>query len=281
MPNTKIIVCYHKKSNILKNEVLLPIHVGKAISNIEIDGTVGDNTGENISSKNGSFCELTGLYWLWKNVDADNYGLFHYRRFLDIKNKYTTQSYPSMIDLSDWSQEALDEIMSENDIVLPHSSVMPATLYEQYKSSHIIKDLDICIDILRRDYPQYEPVIEQVLNTKEIYFCNMFIMKKELFNEYCEWVFDILSKAEKQITTEEYDKYNKRVFGFLSERLLNIFIAYKKLTQPNLKIKEVNLIWMNEEPTFHLNLGFIEFKNFPNKIYLRILFIKISKRKKK
>jgi hypothetical protein len=158
---------------------------------------------------------------------------------------------------------------------------MPATLYEQYKSSHIIKDLDICIDILRRDYPQYEPVIEQVLNTKEIYFCNMFIMKKELFNEYCEWVFDILSKAEKQITTEEYDKYNKRVFGFLSERLLNIFIAYKKLTQPNLKIKEVNLIWMNEEPTFHLNLGFIEFKNFPNKIYLRILFIKISKRKKK
>ena len=82
--NTKILVCCHKKDVMATHEPYMPIHVGKAL-HPELDlGIQGDNTGDNISEKNGSYCELTGMYWAWKNLkDVDIIGLCHYRRYFD------------------------------------------------------------------------------------------------------------------------------------------------------------------------------------------------------
>ena len=85
--NVKIFVCYHKNTPIYKSECIIPIHVGKANTELELD-MIKDNTGDNISERNASWCELTALYWIWKNVQADYYGLFHYRRFLNFKNNF-------------------------------------------------------------------------------------------------------------------------------------------------------------------------------------------------
>ena len=274
----KIIVCYHKPFSIFSNDVLLPLHVGKAISNCTIDNITCDNTGENISNKNATYCELTGLYWLWKNIDADNYGLFHYRRFLDLKNKYNNKDfiYPTLIDINDWNEDTIDSAMESYDIILPQRAVFELNIYDHYKRDHIINDLDVVIDVIKQDYPQYSEACDKILKNNECYFCNMFIMKKDIFNEYCTWLFDILQKVEQRINYQERDLYQKRVFGFLGERMLNIFVQYKIDTNPNIKIKEVRTIFIDDEPIKKIFFGIGEYFRFPSKIFFRFANIKFT-----
>ena len=86
MSKSKIIVCAHKKDFVMDNELYMPLQVGKAIAKVDL-GFQGDDTGDNISAKNPNYCELTGLYWAWKNLDADYIGLAHYRRHFKGKKK--------------------------------------------------------------------------------------------------------------------------------------------------------------------------------------------------
>lgn len=162
---SKIIVCYHKESDNYENDCLLPLHVGKANHPEVLPNMVGDNTGDNISDKNSSYCELTGLYWLWKNIKADNYGLFHYRRFLDIKNKYSGQLYSSKLNITDFDSLAVNTEMSKYDMILPKKSKFKMSLYEHYKKTHFIKDLDTVKDIIRNKYPHYVAAMEKALNS--------------------------------------------------------------------------------------------------------------------
>lgn len=81
MSNIKIFTSYHKKCELLKNKYIYPIQVGTDVNGIIYEDTLHDNTGDNISGKNGMYCELTAQYWAWKNTDADYYGFMHYRRY--------------------------------------------------------------------------------------------------------------------------------------------------------------------------------------------------------
>ena len=88
----KIVVATHKKYIMPTDSMYVPIHVGaegkKDSNGNKLDlGYIKDNTGNNISKKNASFCELTGLYWAWKNLDADFVGLVHYRRHFSMNHK--------------------------------------------------------------------------------------------------------------------------------------------------------------------------------------------------
>jgi len=265
LKNTKIIVCYHKDSDIFENDVLLPLHVGKAQHLDVLPKMQGDNTGNNISHKNETYCELTGLYWLWKNIQADNYGLFHYRRFLDVNNKYPSQAYPEMLDLSDFNKSSFDNIMKKFDIVLPKKSNFKFNLYEHYKKDHIAKDLDIVIDIIKKDYPTFLSAAKKVMRSNRGYFSNMFIMKDKYFKEYCTWLFEILEKTEKLIDISEYDSYQRRVFGFLSERILSIYIQHKIDTDSNIKIKEVRRTFLNTNPLKKINFLIGSYIKYPDK----------------
>ena len=213
---------------------------------------------------------------MWKNIDADNYGLFHYRRFLDINNKYNNQEFPSNIDLKEFSPSSFDKVMSKYDIILPKKARFKTSLYEHYKKSHIIKDLNTVIEIIKKEYPEYENSLDKALNSRGGYFSNIFIMKKEYFDEYCAWLFDILEKAEKIIDTTGYDSYQSRVIGFLSERLLTIFIQYKKDTTPNIKIKEIRRLFLNEEPLKNINFLFGKYIKFTNKIRFELFGLRFT-----
>lgn len=261
--DVQIFVSYHKPFKLFKNKYLQPIHVGRDVflNKDTCDGdyqkikkwllknTIGDNTSDNISLKNPNYCELTAQYWAWKNCNANYVGFCHYRRLFDLNNS------------------KISKLLNEYDIILPRIFTLDCTVREQYNRDHIKEDLDKTLEIIASKYPDYMEDAENVLNKKTIYFCNMFITNRELFNSYCEWLFDILFELEK-VTVISENKYQSRIFGFLSERLLNIFIEHVKRID-DIKIYEVPVKFIEENKISFLQRLF----SVTNEGYHKIIMI--------
>ncbi|MCX2717305.1 DUF4422 domain-containing protein [Helicobacter sp. MIT 21-1697] len=262
--NIKILVCYHKISPIIGNDVLQPILLGAAnASEYTIGGLqtlcdkagvplLYDNNGEHISELNPYFCELTAMYWAWKNLEADYYGLFHYRRVFDFKGKMQLQNpydvnkvrlSPHQIQRNfGLSPQYIESACKKADILVSKRIIVSYgwetsrffNQYEIYARDHHQKDLDIVLEIIRNKYPHYEEALQKVFFTKGkcLSWWNLFVMKKELYFEYCEFLFSVLFEAQKRIDIQYYTPYQQRIYGFLAERLLNVFLVYKDLTSP-------------------------------------------------
>lgn len=219
------------------DEVYLPIHVGRE-GNDDL-GYTGDNTGDNISVKNPNYCELTGLYWAWKNLYCEYIGLCHYRRYFAHKAKSNSleDKKQSILTKKDYEQ-----LLQQYDVILPKKrNYYIETVRSQYEHAHNKRDLDEVENIIRQQYPSYIEAFEKVMNSRKLYIYNMFVMDKFLFDKYCIWLFDILFTLEKRIDIANYDKYNARVFGFLSERLFNVW-----LEKQNLNIKTMNVVFLEK-----------------------------------
>lgn len=221
--NIKILVAAHKPYWMPEDDVYLPIQVGAAGK--ESLGWQRDDEGDNISNKNPNYCELTALYWAWKNLDADYIGLCHYRRYFSYGN-FKTVLFPQKSILR---RDDYVNILGNNDVLVPRKFKLKenTTVYMQYNYYHHVQDLEKVRVIIRQKVPQYLDAFDFVMNESELRVYNMFVMSKSLFMEYCEWLFMILFTLEKRIDISCYDSYQKRVFGFLSERLFNVWIQYK------------------------------------------------------
>lgn len=266
----KIFVSYHKPYELLKTDIITPIHVGRALSknkptyNWMTSNMIGDDTGENISFKNPNYCELTAQYWAWKNCEADYIGFFHYRRFLNLRNggsgnieKCPPEDYANY----GFDTKNIKKLIRKYDIILPeiyyvHPVDLPQNImspYKFYKREHYIEDLDAVINIIKRDYPDFVPALEDYIYDSRSIFFNMFIMRKDIFNGYCEWLFDILEKSEKYIKISN-NTYQSRVFGFLSERLINVYMNYITHKNNNLRCLHTGVITkVPESLTFDKN----------------------------
>jgi len=110
------------------------------------------------------------------------------------------------------------------------------SVYEYYSIHHCKSDLDIIKDIINEKYPDYSDSFMSIMSSKKVCMLNMMAVSKAKFNEYCEWLFDILFEAEKRINYEDRDSYQCRVFGFLAERLLNVWIVKNGCAVKNLPI---------------------------------------------
>lgn len=206
----RIYVMTHKQIESIDNEIYIPLHVGRAGK--EDLGYLGDHTGDSISEKNSSYCELTGLYWLWKNVHCDIVGVCHYRRFFVKDEQLLEKDY-------------IEQILEQYDMIIPDSRCAEEGGMEaHYAARHNVKDLMVCGEIIREKYPEYMIAFHIAMNANLISTGNMLITRKKIFDEYCEWLFDILFEAEKQIDFSKYDSYQGRVMGFLSERLFRVWL---------------------------------------------------------
>ena len=234
----KILVATHKKYNMPSENIYLPIHVG--CEGKEELGYQGDNEGDNISLKNPNYCELTGLYWAWKNLDCDVIGLSHYRRYFTNKSTLEiSKKKNSKMDLI-LTEAEIKKLLSKSDIIVPQKrNYYIETIYSHYKNAHYIKDLDETKNIISEIYPEYIESFNKIMDGKTLYLYNMFVMKKENFDEYCEWLFNILFELEKRTNISEYDVYQSRIYGFISERLFNVWI-YKNLKNIE-EVKVVNI----------------------------------------
>lgn len=203
-------------------------------------GDVFDDSGDHISEKNPNYCELTGVYWLWKNVKDDYIGITHYRR--RFTNRFS--------DADVVSEKDILKILNEYDIIMPFKRTMPKSIEEHYcEESGFKKDLDKVREIISEKYPDYVDTYDQVMQGNQTYFLNMMICKKELFDSYCSWLFDILFELEKSVDLEGYTPYQKRIYGFISERLLTIWVL-----KNNLKIKEMGVVNTEEKYPFPKNI---------------------------
>lgn len=205
-----------------------------------ICGDLFDDIGDNISEKNKNYCELTGLYWLWKNCDDFYIGLVHYRRFF-------SHSFYGNIALRN---EEIIRLLDKYDIVVPFHRIYKKSIAEEYcKTSGFNKDLERVRYIIAELHSSYLEDFDAVMSGNTVFLFNMFITTKTHFNQYCEWLFSILFQLEEQLDISQYSDYQKRVFGFLAERLLNVWIRHKKL-----KICEVGVISTEMKMTFPIKI---------------------------
>lgn len=214
----KLFVVTHKAvQNIPNDRTLIGVGANRSIPNVE----TYDNVGENIAEKNANYCELTALYWIWKNVKEEDYvGLEHYRRFFCKRTVFKARPL---------KEKRIKEILSKYDVILPKRNKAKPSIYGNYIRKHIKKDMDVCLEVIKSQMPEYAKAADEAMSLKKETVCNMFIMPKHLADEYCEWLFKVLFEAEKRMDISDYDDYEKRVFGFLSERLFNVWLYHKNL----------------------------------------------------
>ena len=245
--NIKVIVATHKKYRMPEDKLYLPIHVGA--EGKEDIGFEKDNTGKNISKKNPFFCELTGLYWAWKNLKADYIGLVHYRRHLTLKKKgkTTDEKFDSVLTLKE-----AERLLKSADIILPNKrKYYIENLYDHYKHTMYIEPLDETRKILEEKYPLYLEEFDKLHKRTSAHMFNMFIMKKEVLDDYCKWLFDILFDLEDRMKDKEYDQFHSRFYGRVSELLLDVYINTNKLNYKEVKFMDMESInWWKKGTSF-------------------------------
>lgn len=231
----------------------LPVFVGAAgRSSI---GYQRDDEGENISSLNPYYCELTGLYWAWKNLDADYVGLAHYRRHFRGKKKGRTL-FDSVL-----TEKEAEALLKNTDIILPAKRhYVIETVGNHYAHTHYKKDLDKTRVVLAKIYPEYLKAFDRHMRSTSGHMFNMFIMKKELADAYCEFLFTVLQQLRKMVDFRSYDAFQARLFGRISELLLDVWIQTNHLTY-----KEVPVISMEPVPWLKKGTAFLEAKFFGKK----------------
>ena len=249
--NVKILVCCHKQDVMASQEPYLPIHVGKALHpELEL-GIQGDNIGDNISDKNGSYCELTGIYWAWKNLkNVDIIGLCHYRRYFDFHGqvpfykhiqRFATEKF-NLLDLS--IPDKVLKSVYNSQVVVAKPIHYDSNLANNYCSWHISDDFRVLESIINETQPEYikKAFFNVLYNSNRIMAYNMFLMNWTDFDRYCTWIFDILSRVEKATDISYYNPVQKRIYGYMAERLFNVWLVAenKKLLQnPVLFINDI------------------------------------------
>ena len=234
--NIKIIVATHTKFSMPDCDCYLPVHVGSLGK--EPIGYQEDHTGDTISQKNPTCCELTGMYWAWKNLEADYYGLVHYRRHFCGQNR-SKNKFDNIIQ-----QKELETYLADFDIICPKKrNYYIESVYSHYIHTHYQKDIDEARKVLSELQPDYLAAFDKQMKSRKAHMFNMLVMKKDKFHEYCGWLFPILFELEGRIDISGYTPFEARVFGRISELLLDVWITkneYACCELPLLYLEKIN-----------------------------------------
>lgn len=231
----KIIVATHKRCQMPPDDVYLPLQVGKAGQ--EPLGYMGDDTGDHISEKNATFCELTGLYWAWKNLAADYKGLVHYRRCFTRGNPWFAKRQAI------YRRADFEKALAGTDIIVPdRREYYIETNASHYAHAHFGHDLEILRQVIKERHSEALVAFDIVMARTGAHMFNMMVMKASRFDAYCAWLFEILFAVEQRLDISGYDSYQRRVFGFLGELLLDVWLEWAQLPY-----QEVNVAFMGHQ----------------------------------
>lgn len=246
--NIKILICAHKECKLPKHPYFQPIQVGAAMAKKHFL-PISDDTGDNISNKNPHFCELTAHYWAWKNMKCDIIGLNHYRRYFNFKRRWASFSPDRSFCRTeeffskDYEFPDLTSLLAKYDMVLVPTRHYPYDVGTQYKVFHLVNDLNQLRDTVKEVSPEYLSAFDDLMNNHNAYSgYNMFITSWKHFDAYSEWMFKVLFRIEEKIPLSPYPD-QARIFGYMSERLINAYCIRHKL-----RIKNVPVIMPIDEP---------------------------------
>ena len=285
--NIKIFVAHHKPWYIYEDDIYVPIQVWKKNAKVDL-WILWDDTGDNISEKNSNYAELTAQYWVWKNYDlsdVDYVWFCHYRRYMVYNYKYNKLRFRSNFNSNYSLIENIisiytyisgkkinksfnkDEIYSYSNSIKSHLKkkekdilfltkwwitwLFPKSAYNFWL---VDKDLwNILHRIIIRQDPCYEKTIKNMQNVNIMYGCNMWIFKKDVFIEYCNWLFWILFKLEKEIKNKNLEIIClkepmtawTRFMWCLWERLFNLYLCHKKEQWYTIS-KKANMIYFKD-----------------------------------
>ena len=272
MQKIQILIAAHKISELPKNSLFLPVEVGAANRKVHLPGYQRDDAGDNISAKNPNYCELTAIYWGWKNLDCDYCGIMHYRRFFS----FTDTRYPvsrdgrKMIRWPAATKERYEEfglldeakmrqIIEDNDLIVAESQNVKEictplgkrrSTVEKHYIDHedcIIKmaDLNLALDIAKQKYPKVAPYINKYMHQKMYLGYNMWIAKKPIYDEICDFMFSVLKEVETKVDIRYYNTQMARIYGYLAEVLSSAYIYYLRQTR-NYKVNERQMIYIED-----------------------------------
>ncbi|MDO5386094.1 MAG: DUF4422 domain-containing protein, partial [Pseudomonadota bacterium] len=259
-PSVKILVGYHKPAVLLKDDILTPIHLGRALATKAskdgamseedyqwmLDNMIGDDTGDNISQLNREFCEVTAMYWAWKNYDKlgnpDYIGFMHYRRHFIFNENFSSEKLwegcyeydildDNYIKNCGLDSASIRKYLAEQECDMFTTPYVSSNLSVENQHRDLLPFLNIDDLLLSKKitedlYPEYKEDINLYFSSNKHYWYHSFIMKKEVFFQYCEWLFPILLKLHTEINYTNYSVMRKRAIGFISERLHGVFITH-------------------------------------------------------
>nr|WP_254221776.1 DUF4422 domain-containing protein [Burkholderia multivorans] len=264
-----IYVCHHKPGPSFSDGCFLPIQVGAAKAPMDL-GMLRDDVGDQISAKNNTFCELTALYWAWKNdPDAKWIGLMHYRRLLDFTGARHTPDAHGCVNYAALDDATITKLGLTGDAVASAIASKPGllailpdkwsvrnagsrNLHTHYVNAahHFEKDLEVLREVVGELYPADLVHYDEVMNGHDGYFTNIFVLRRDVFDEYCEWLFAILFEVERRLDLTNYSMAARRVFGYMSERLFNVFAA-RKFTSADTHVELERVFVQDQKAPYH------------------------------
>lgn len=248
----KVIIAAHKKYPMPADSMYLPVHVGAAGK--ESIGYQRDDVGENISEQNPYFCELTGLYWGWKNFDADYIGLAHYRRHFSF-HPHEKNIWNAVLKESEIKAD-----LGKIKVFVPRKRwYYIETLYSHYTHTHHIIQLDETRKIIGERYPEYLVSFDKAVKQRWGYMFNMMIMERGLFDSYCAWLFDILFELKRRLGEDGLTPFHSRYYGRISEIIFNVWMLEQQNSRKIKKseIKEIPLIHMEKINWWKKGMAFL------------------------
>lgn len=217
--HTVIAVALHRESPVPTDPPYLPVQAGAAL-NPDL-GITRDDAGESISERNPLWCELTVHYWLWKNADAQAYGLCHYRRY------FTRCPRKGITEIL--TQADVDALLMGADVLVPRPRLyMIETNASHYAHAHRESDLTHLRSVIGDVCPEYLPAYDRVMKRRWGRRFNMFIMRREAFMAYSAWLFGVLFALEKRLGED----IPPRTMGFIAERLMDVWLEQ---TRPRIR----------------------------------------------
>lgn len=254
--NIKILIATHRKYHMPMDNMYIPVRVGSALADNDF-GYQRDDQGDNISKHNPYLAELTALYWGWKNLDADFIGLAHYRRhFSSSKSNWKFERVLSSRDA--------EKLCEKYDVILPKKRhYYIETLASHYGHVHDIEHLELTREILKGKYPEYVEAFDKVMKRTSGHMFNMCIMKRDVLNSYCTWLFDILFALEKEIDGSNLSAFDKRLYARVGELLMDVWLEHN-----NINYKDIDFVQIGDENWPKKIKGFLNAK-FRGKKYDR------------
>ena len=229
----RVVIAAHKKAELPEDRCYLPVFAGAALRRGEenLPPYEPDDRGDQISEKNPLYCELTALYWAWKNLSQEALGLVHYRRYFAGKVRKTAEeaagAYRNKAFRRILGSEELTEILREKDLILPKKqNYYIETIYSHYAHTHDASQLDLARVIIRERCPGYLPSFDRVMKARTAHMFNMMVMKEPFLSDYLNWLFPILGELEERFVLREESAYQRRYIGRIAEILLNVWLDH-------------------------------------------------------